>query len=234
MRRGLQLGLSTPILSSTSQYLPHPSRQQFHSSSHQAKHLRVHLDHSLPFITHNQSVSNPLGLICKICPKSSPFSHPHYPGPSCHHLAWIWATASWRFLPHLPALKSQEAAKVTFWKPSLHDAAPPVTSISLGIKAKVCLMAYKVLVSSPWTSAPTHHLYFLLKNPLLLLQQSGRLCIFCSFCLEPSSPRNPHSRSFLPQSFCFSVGPSLTILFKVCPLHISYPLSLPYFSPKQF
>lgn len=65
-----------------------------------------------------------------------------------------------------PTLKSQEAAQVTFWKSSSHYATPPVTSISLGIKAKVCMIAYKVLVSSLWTSAPTHHLYCFLKGPL--------------------------------------------------------------------
>lgn len=60
------------------------------------------------------------------------------------------------------------------------------------------------------------------------------LCICYLFGSELSSPRNPHGRVSHSLEPFFSVGPSLTILFKVCPPHIPHPSSPPYFPPKQF
>lgn len=55
------------------------------------------------------------------------------------------------------------------------------------------------------------------------------LCICSSSGIEPSSPQKS---IWLIVSFLGAFA-SLTILFKVCPPHIPYPSSPPYFSPKQ-
>lgn len=88
----------------------------------------------------------------------------------------------------------------------------------------------------PWTSTPTHLLHSFHsdpKGPLLLLQQSKSLHLLSIWLRTLFPPEIHMADCLIPWSLCFSVGPSLTILFKVCPPHIPCFSSPPYFSPKQ-
>lgn len=209
MRRGPRLGLSTPILSSTSQYLPHPSRQQIHSSSHQAKHRRVHLDHSLPLIKPHPICQQVLSVLSvKYVPNLAPSHIPTtlvraaiiLPGFGQERPDGFCLTSLHSSLKKQPKWLSGNPARITpllQWLPSLLESK--LKSAWRPTRCWFPIFGPQLLLT---TFIPSW------KGPSLLLQQPGRLCIFCSFPSEPSSSTNPHNRYF-PSSELLLLGGAL-------------------------
>lgn len=236
-----QFGTSTSILSNTSQCLPHPSKQQLHPSSHQAKHLRSTLT-PLTLTPHVQSVGESCSLylqnISRIQPPlTRPSPWPKLPSYGLDFGNSLLNTSA--SPPHTQV--SKKAAKVTFWKPKSHDATPPVASISLGVKSKpnprnggqgTGLLSLGLQLP-PNSLTPSTRTAGPLAPPPTTKQIMHKVSAFAIRLAQNTLPEIHMADCLIPWNLFFSVGLSLTILFKVCPPHIPCPSSLPYFSPKQ-